>query len=300
MTQALDPTAVTRKAKTATGAPVRKLHHDWLLISVLLALSAGAWYVGKLELYTSDSELGYNLGLVGGSAMLLLLLYPVRKRVRLLRSVFPLKYWFGAHMFLGILGPMLIIYHSNFRLASVNGSVSFYSMMAVFISGLMGRFIYRRIHYGLYGRKATLEELKGKLGMNEESVHSRFHKLPEVEQRLEAFEERMLNPKGNAIGKLLRVMTARFRASWVRFRTVRVLKKTIRKAGKRKNWAARDTRRRIRLGSELIDHYLESVTRIAQFGLYERLFSLWHIAHVPLIFLLLVTAVIHVLAVHMY
>ena len=40
--------------------------------------------------------------------------------------------------------------------------------------------------------------------------------------------------------------------------------------------------------------------RQAQFGAFERIFSLWHVMHIPLVYLLVLSAAYHVLAVHMY
>jgi hypothetical protein len=232
--------------------------------------------------------------------MATLLLYPVRKRIKLMRSWFPLKYWFGGHMALGVIGPVLIMYHTNFSLSSKNGAIAFYSMMAVFISGLIGRIIYRRIHVGLFGRKASLEELKQRLGMTGENISSRFSKLPEIEKRLTEFEKRAIDPNGGAIARFFRAMTSRIVARWVRYRSLSNLKKVLNKRGKKKQWNSQEKRRRYQLGKSLIDSYLEAVNEIAQFGMYESMFSVWHIAHVPLIFILLVTAIIHVVAVHMY
>jgi len=39
---------------------------------------------------------------------------------------------------------------------------------------------------------------------------------------------------------------------------------------------------------------------VAEFEGYERLFSLWHALHIPLIFMLIIAAVIHVIAVNVY
>lgn len=273
---------------------------DRLLIVVIALLSGGAWYAGQIDLYRADSELGYNLGLLGGVAMTLLLLYPVRKRMRFLRSLFPLKYWFGAHMALGIIGPLLIMYHSRFIFSSKNGTIAFYSMVAVFLSGLVGRIIYRRIHLGLFGRKATLRELKGSLGVNEGDVRSRFGEMPGVEQRLRQFENFVLDQDTGATRHVYRALTCRFRSYWVGFLARKNLKEIVYLQGKKQNWSGTERARRYNVGSEIINRYLEAVNRVAQFGVYERLFSLWHILHVPLIFLLIVTAIIHVVAVHMY
>jgi hypothetical protein len=46
--------------------------------------------------------------------------------------------------------------------------------------------------------------------------------------------------------------------------------------------------------------HLRKVRRVAEFGSYERLFALWHVFHLPFFYMLVITALIHVLAVHMY
>lgn len=299
MNQAVETKDVVKNAVPVSVVD-KGANRDRLLMITLAIVSVGAWYVGELELYEADSPLGYNLGLVGGIAMALLLLYPLRKRARWMRSIVPLRFWFGAHMALGIIGPVLIMYHSNFQLSSKNGTIAFFSMLAVFVSGLVGRVIYRRIHFGLFGRKATLEELKQRLGMNGEGIHSRFHKLPKVEQRLQKFEQRATKPSASGLVRFYRAMTARPYAHWARFRCLSQLRKVIKKRGNKKNWSSHERKRRYQLGKEIINSYLEAVSKVAQFGTFERLFSFWHVAHVPLIFLLLVTATIHVLAVHLY
>lgn len=299
MNQAVENSTITSGA-TRIGSVDRGAFRDRLLVVVIAALAAGAWYVGKLKLYEPDSELAYNLGLVGGVSMALLLLYPLRKRIRFMRSLLPLKYWFGAHMALGIFGPVLIMYHSNFEMHSRNGAIAFYSMMAVFLSGLVGRVIYRRIHIGLFGRKLTLEELKARMGMNGEDIHSRFRKLPTIEKRLHKFEQRALDENVGGAVKMFRALTSRLYSMWIRRRCLAELKRTINKVGKKKGWSRAERSRRYLGGKSYINSYVEAINKVAQFGVFERMFSIWHIAHVPLIFLLLVTAIIHVIAVHMY
>lgn len=51
---------------------------------------------------------------------------------------------------------------------------------------------------------------------------------------------------------------------------------------------------------KLIESYLQSIQDIAQFETYEKLFSLWHIFHIPLVYMLIFSGVWHVIAVHMY
>jgi hypothetical protein len=52
--------------------------------------------------------------------------------------------------------------------------------------------------------------------------------------------------------------------------------------------------------SRFIHEHLRRVRRVAELGSYERLFSIWHVFHLPFFYMLVVAALIHVLAVHMY
>ena len=49
-----------------------------------------------------------------------------------------------------------------------------------------------------------------------------------------------------------------------------------------------------------IDTTFRAVQRNIQFSTYERLFSLWHVVHIPFLCMLVITAVVHVVAVHIY
>jgi hypothetical protein len=74
--------------------------------------------------------------------MLLLLLYSVRKRVRWLARFGETRHWFRTHMMLGIVGPVLILYHCNFDLGDLNSKVALYCTLLVAGSGVLGRYLY--------------------------------------------------------------------------------------------------------------------------------------------------------------
>lgn len=292
---------------TSTSAASSLLKHEakygsqagrgyWVLT---IAGLFGAWLVKDAAPYAPGSDFGYYLGLVGGIAMLVLLLYPVRKRIRLLHNLFPLKYWFRAHMFLGVFGPLLIVFHSKLHLASINAAVAFACMLAVFLSGLVGRFIYTKIHHGLYGRRTTREELKQRLGMNAQEVRSRFHCAPKVEERLNAFEARVLRV-GGTVWHTMQFFTLPFKTLIVFLSAARTLNAALAREASKRGWDTARSRAARRQGRRILKAYLGAVQAEAQFAAYERLFSLWHVLHVPLVFLLIITGVIHVIAVHMY
>src|SRR5262249_30513094 len=101
----------------------------------------------------------YWLGIGGSGLMLVLLLYPLRKRIRSLRAIGTVTFWFRAHMILGVIGPVLILWHANFRLGSINCSVALVTMLVVAGSGVIGRYLYSKIHLGWTGAKRRVRRV---------------------------------------------------------------------------------------------------------------------------------------------
>ena len=46
--------------------------------------------------------------------------------------------------------------------------------------------------------------------------------------------------------------------------------------------------------------HIAAVKKAAAFAFYERLFRLWHVFHLPLFFLLVIAATIHIFAAHFF
>ena len=86
----------------------------------------------------------------------------------------------------------------------------------------------------------------------------------------------------------------------VYFRCAAELHRPLRQIAQRRQWSAADRARREYLARKLVRRYLASVVRVAQFTAYERLFSLWHVLHTPFVYILVISAVVHVVAVHAY
>ena len=267
---------------------------------VALLLAAGAWIAGRFELYTPGSDLGYYMGLVGSILMALLLIYPLRKRVHVLRRAGELRHWFKLHMFLGIAGPVLVIYHSTMKVGSLNAAVAFYSMLIVAGSGIIGRFIYTKIHYGLYGRQATLRELQERLGLAGESVKSKFHFAPRVEQHLKSLEAHVMDQTRIGLLGLRRFVALTVRVRYEYWRSMREVRRILSRVAAERRWPPQERAHRIQVARHMLRGYLREMQEVAQFRTYERLFSLWHVLHVPFVFMLVFSAIVHVVAVHMY
>jgi len=271
-----------------------------LLLMALCVVLALTWLVARSDLYTSASKLGYMLGVVGGTMMLLLFVYPLRKRVRILHSWGPTKHWFALHMLLGILGPVLILLHSTYRVGSINAGVALTCMLLVAGSGVVGRFIYTRIHHGLYGERARLRDLHTQLGLHSRELEPVLRAAPTVAETLKAFEMLVLRQRGGMLFGAWRFATLSLRVGWVCRRCARDLDIAYSHLAAEQHWRAQEIERRFAAGQALIEAYAASVQRVAQFVTYERLFSWWHVLHVPLVYMLVLSAVAHVIAVHIY
>lgn len=259
-----------------------------------------AWAISRWGGFAAGSDVGYNLGLAGGIMMLLLFLYPLRKHFRFMHGFGAAKYWFAGHMALGILGPLFILVHSTFKVGSINAGIALASMSLVAGSGIIGRFIYTRIHHGLYGHRASLKELRELAGLNSKEVESKLAFAPGVESALTHFESALAtHPRAP-----LRAAWA-FATLWMRRRVVymqcsRELYLLYKTHAQEQGWDRAKTRRRFKAARQLVATYLQGVQNVAQFNTYERLFSLWHVLHVPFVYMLVLSAIAHVIAVHMY
>ena len=273
---------------------------DAWLYAVLIGLTLGAWWFSRQHYFEAGDRVGYWLGVAGGVMMLLLFSYPLRKHFRFMHRLGKVKWWFLVHMTLGVGGPMLILVHSTFHVGSLNAAVALYSMIIVALSGVVGRFIYVRVHRGLHGERTTLRELQVRAGMDQSETRSRLSFVPEVEARLQAFEERELNAKPGwlVFARQLAVLPLQ---QWLLYRAcVAQLHKPLQRIGRQRGWDADDVAKRERLARKLIRRYLANVVRVAQFTAYERVFALWHVVHVPFVYILVICAVAHVVAVHAY
>lgn len=294
------PAAAPARAATPEVQPRRRLTFDRVFFAVtVLLLWVG--FTTQTERYISPTRgFGYALGIIGGSLMLLLLVYSLRKRWSWLSFLGSTPAWFRFHMVLGILGPLCILYHSNFSTGATNSNVALFAMLTVAGSGFIGRYFYAHVHYGLYGRKLELGDLRAGAD-NLRGLSGNMSFLPELVGRIEASEQRLLNtgPQFALLGFLKPpvVALATVRERW---RLHRYLRRAL-KAGARSSAVLAAERRRLaRAARSYIDRRLAATKRVAEFSGYERLFSLWHALHIPLIFMLIIAAVIHVIAVNVY
>jgi len=297
---AVPPSARRGKPPLPLG---RRLYKEWGGFFGLL-LAAAAIVVGYMgrdsRRLFAEQGLGYALGIVGSFLILTLLLYPLRKRFKFLKFLGQVRNWFRVHMILGVVGPLAILYHSNFSFGSVNSTAALLAMLLVAGSGLVGRFLYQKIHHGLFGRKASLKELLAGVKLTTDGAGQAAQFVPNLLQYLAEYDRGVLKPPAGLWQCMTLPMKLSFKTRSGYRHIVTQIALQLEIQARTSDVVAQHRERLLELTSAFVKEHLNRVRRVANFVAYERLFALWHEIHKPFFYLLLVTAIIHVIVVHLY
>jgi hypothetical protein len=222
---------------------------------------------------------GQTFGVVGAALILVPFLYMARKRMGR-RGALPgtTRGWLEVHLFCGIVGPMLVTMHTAFKF---NGIVSaaYWAMMMVMLSGFVGRYLYVRIPRTIRGTELTRAELDAKA----DALHVELLASAGTGSLLDriAAVERSAVPAGG-------------RATWMGLLSGEIgLRRRLR--------ALRHEIRRSALGPGQQDELVRLATeralllrRVAYLQQTKVAFGLWHVFHLPLVYLMLVIVSAHV------
>lgn len=254
---------------------------------VVFGLDGRAYYGTPLEVraYTPGHPLlrpsgpiGQTLGMVGALLMLVPFLYMMRKRVSWLKSSGSLRGWLEVHLFCGVVGPVLVTLHTSFKF---NGIVSaaYWSMVVVVLSGFIGRYLFVRIPRSIRGSELARGELDARAESLKVEIADSAGSM-EVLRRVEAFEQSEVPA------------TARLSAFDLFFgeiglaRRLRRFEGELQRAGLSADLAADVV--------ILTQERAVTLRRIAYLQKTKALFGVWHVFHLPLVYLLLVIVIAHV------
>lgn len=223
--------------------------------------------------------MGHGFGIAGSLFMLIgVSTYMIRKRVRRFIRWGVLKHWLEFHIFLCTLGPILVLYHTAFKFGGIV-SISFYSMVAVVISGVIGRFIYIQIPRTIEGRELSIkeiEELNDKITAEMKTEHN----LPDdTFYNISKSEIDLVNGKRN-------IVTQIFHQYKLYFFELSTIKNNL-----KSNNISGDRYKQI---IKLVKRKLTINRRISQLRTMQKLFKYWHVAHLPFAIIMLVIMLIHV------
>lgn len=277
-------------SKFAHGIYIFILIASTVIIFLTLAIYGSGYYSTQIserhfheqnELLKPTGLIGHGIGIAGSLLMIIGVFgYMARKRFRSLSRLGVLKYWLEFHIFLCTLGPILVLYHTTFKFGGIV-AISFWSMVAVVLSGVIGRFIYLQIPRTIQGRELSLNDLSGL----EDDLFKDLQDNYKINYEIIAHLNIALNSytSGESRNFILRIIN--------RFRFERKLLRQAKKELKTQQLAGKDLRKVLRLfKSKIILN-----RRIAWLSTMQDFLRYWHVAHLPFALIMLVIMIIHII-----
>jgi hypothetical protein len=224
---------------------------------------------------------GHGLGIWGSTLMLLLFLYSARKRQLFGLRFGKIRYWLNVHIVFGITGPIFVTLHTAFKVGGIV-SISYYSMVAVMLSGFIGRYIYVQIPRALSGEELTLKEMVERRKSIEVILSKKFRLRKSLLDKINALGQ------GEASGKGFGVLLV-------------ILKDDL--AGRFKTWALK---RELRASAPGLSHEeMQAIFRtirgktllerkMAILSSVQSVFHYWHIVHKPFAYVMIIIMFVHV------
>jgi hypothetical protein len=232
------------------------------------------------KLLKPSGVMSHGLGIVGASMIIFgIIMYSTRKRVRALWNLGKLSIWLEVHIFLCLLGPILVIYHTTFKAGGI-AAISLWSMLSVAASGVIGRFLYVLIPRTTSGSEMTTLQ---------------------INEQFDAQEKILLeNEVGRDLRRTIDLSFAKMKRPENLLQTIRAflhLQRLKRKVRSMVHSIVRSNQMERRAAHKLIRVASARATLIQKSLLLnqvEKLFYYWHAIHLPFTAIMLVTLAVHI------
>jgi hypothetical protein len=221
--------------------------------------------------------IGHGLGIIGSLLMLFGVgIYMLRKRVKAFYRLGVLKHWLELHIFMCTLGPILVLFHTSFKFGGIV-SISFWSMVAVVLSGVIGRFIYVQIPRTIQGEELSLNQLRELTDKIHDNMISNFQLTSEVINKIE--EKNKVEYKLN-----FTIFIKEFLKGFFIIYEVKNYLKKLNVSSKTIEEISKSIKQQFIINRKI--KYLKTM---------QKYFRYWHIVHLPFAIIMLIIMIIHVI-----
>lgn len=249
-------------------------------ITYYLAFTGYSYYALPLEerfyhpqyaWFKPSGVMGQGLGILGTFLIAFgVAIYIARKRYGFLAKLIRLKYLLEFHIFLCTLGPILIVFHTTFKIGGII-SVAFWSMLAVVLSGVIGRFIYIQIPRSIEGRELSIQEVQAKRNADEEALRNNQSLSEDIVNLI------LSNNQEQKWG---------LKTYFINRSKIGVLRKSMRLT----SLSLTEREAIVNLAKE----EMSLASKIGRLQQMQKLFKYWHVVHMPFAIIMLVIVLIHI------
>jgi hypothetical protein len=262
------------------------------IVLVLLAINGYQYYSLPIEERFFDpahatlkpsGNWGHGFGIVGTLMMIFgVAIYMFRKRSRKIFTFGYLKHWLEFHIFLCTVGPILVLYHTAFKFGGIV-SVSFWSMVLVVLSGVVGRFIYIQIPRTIQGKEIDIQDL---ISMRQDLLDKMKLEMLFDTRLIDQLDILASTDRYKNLG-LFNTVLFYFKDFFIIRNFQSKLKKNMKAAGF-SNFKQKEILNKAQ--AEII-----LSRRLGMLRTMQNLFKYWHIAHLPFAIAMFVIMIVHVI-----
>ena len=220
-------------------------------------------------------RVGHGLGILGSVMLVTLLVYSLRKRLKFMQRWGDLSVWLRYHIFMGVVGPILITLHTSFKVDGLV-AVSYWSMVAVAVSGVVGRYLYQQIPRNVLGETLSSDDIESR---NEAILVELSENHGVGEKGVTALEKLALGPLEN-------------RPAPVALMILPVINLTL--ARQLQSNLVRFPRESGVQTRKLARNWVLQTRRLHLFHLIRDLFHWWHVFHKPFALIMILIMIVHV------
>jgi hypothetical protein len=302
-------TPLTASAAVGVREDPERGHRQRLLLAWLAAVAVVLVFAGygfnyytlsmaqrpfspKHDLLRPSGPIGVKLGMLGVFMFFLIYLYPLRKKWGWLGRQGNSRHWLDFHIILGTTAPIIIAFHSSFKFGNIAG-MAFYSMLAVTLSGFVGRYLYSQIPRSLSATELSKREMEDREDRLEKELAEQEATFGFRVEALYVLPTADEVAKSTILGTLFSMLFLDFRrpfiASRVRLQRVGLAKWLLSFFGL---FATGDpqTERALRVAQRKT----ALSKRILFLGRTQQVFGLWHVIHRPFSYAFAILALIHI------
>lgn len=261
----------------------------WLAIAIPPLVSGWSFYTTPISLrmhqpdynlFRSSGLIGQGLGVIGSLMIIVgVASYSLRKRAASLHRSGKLRSWLSFHIFLCSLGPFLILLHTTFNFTGII-AIAFWSMVIVVASGVFGRYVYVRIPKTTDGHFLNVQQLQEERVQLIASLNSL---VPESAILLSSLNIRVNVPRITRPSQAL---------TWA-------LAQDIHHINQHRRWTHMTSHLQLtpmqaEQSEVLVRRLRRNTQQIALMLPFQKLFTYWHVMHVPLAMVMFIILVIHI------
>jgi hypothetical protein len=275
-----------------------------IMLLVTIAIYGASYYLLPIEqrpysdkhaLLRPSGTIGIKLGILGTVLFCIIFLYALRKIIPWLGRFGTARQWMDFHIVAGVSAPVIIAFHASFKFQGIAG-VAFWIMLAVALSGIVGRYLYAQIPRSLTAAELSFAELEaGERELAEALVGQSLYSPEQLNRALFVPSSEHIRRIGplRAVAEMMALdLGMPFRMAALRRQSCNFSQR-LRSLGGLRSTGNVEVERIV----QLVRRKSSLSRSIVFLGQTQRVFHLWHVIHRPFSYAFAVLAVLHIVVV---